>query len=372
MKYTSDYTLRASIKPLHNIHKDVEIVGQSPGFLVDAPQASSGKTVLAQSVGALYLGRVSPVAPFQGANEIEFVKTLIASAIAGSDFAILDNVVGYYDSAVMASLLTSGAISGRVLNASVMFEGEVKPLMFITSNNASISRDLVTRFCRIRIDTKSENPQIIQHDFDPLEETLENRESIGRALCVLAQGFLTAAPSQIGKTGNRFPNWGNLIRQCVLWVTSSGISEAAGLGVFGDPAKALTAMEYGVDPKTQARGDLLAGISKLYGNGVVFTGGELARFLVLQSQSETAMMINDGFGGLSFHKGAITGLTVSKLLGYQLDIPCNGLTLVLRGKKNNSTGYSVIGCLRDEESNDYGFPGDAVIKSYEDGSYSIK
>jgi hypothetical protein len=33
MEYTSDYPLRASIKPLHNIHKEVEIVGQSTQFM---------------------------------------------------------------------------------------------------------------------------------------------------------------------------------------------------------------------------------------------------------------------------------------------------------------------------------------------------
>lgn len=124
-----------------------------PGVVMDAPCPGSGKTICASAVGAVVLGRRAPVTPFAGVDDAELKKQMVANCLDGFNWLLLDNVVGLYDSAVMASVLTTGALRDRVLGSSLMFDGEVKLNIFLTSNNASLSRDLHRRFVRVRIDT---------------------------------------------------------------------------------------------------------------------------------------------------------------------------------------------------------------------------
>ena len=46
----------------------------APGVLFDAPCPGSGKTLCAQAVGAIGLGRRAPVTPFSGVDDVELKK----------------------------------------------------------------------------------------------------------------------------------------------------------------------------------------------------------------------------------------------------------------------------------------------------------
>jgi hypothetical protein len=196
---------------------------------MDAPCPGSGKTICAAAVGALVLGRRAPVTPFSGVDDAELKKQMVANALDGFDWLLLDNVVGLYDSAVMAAVLTGGALRDRVLGSSLMFDGEIRLNVFLTSNNAALSRDLHRRFIRVRLDTGVECPQALEFDVQPGRSGADRAaghcsRSVrcgSRLLC-----WLALRGSVRGDAG--FAMWSRLVRDCVLWCQREGLSEEAG------------------------------------------------------------------------------------------------------------------------------------------------
>ncbi len=378
----------------------------APGVLFDAPCPGSGKTLCAQAVGSIVLGRRAPVTPYSGVNDEELKKQMVATSLGGFDWFLLDNVDGYYDSAVMASVLTSGHLRDRVLGVSLMFDGQVKMNIAMTSNNAALSRDLTSRFIRVRIDTGAERPQSLSFSFDPVERALTERLAILRAVCVVVQGFFAAGSPRIGKGDARFPEWSRVVRQCVLWCGQNtprgdrvsdtffgdsgtyicefggeytykdgcncgldcewehgfrnpwalddeddeydlpSLAEEAGIGKLGDPAHQIIEGAGRSDPESRDLGLLLHGLLDVFGGGGCFFSAREVLAVVDGHYGEAAEMVKEGIEGLrpKGSRGPLNSKGVSNLLGYRVDRICDGL--VLRkyegAKKTSSYGVSKV------------------------------
>ena len=324
----------------------------APGVLFDAPCPGSGKTLCAQAVGAIGLGRRAPVTPFAGVDDAELKKVMVGNLLDGYDFLLLDNVDGYYDSAVLASVLTSGALRDRVLGSNLMFDGAVRMNICLTSNNASLSRDLTSRFIRVRIDTREERPQSLEFTFDPVQRALTERLAIARAVCVVVQGFFAAGSPRIGKGDARFPEWSRLVRQCVLWcdqdtltdearyryngdglIAGDGlpsIAEEAEIGELGDPAWQILEEAGRADPESRDLGLLLHGLKGVFGardGGFFLARDVLAAIDGLNS--DDVDMVKEAIEGLrpKNSRGPLNAKGVSNLLGYRVDRICDGLVL---------------------------------------------
>ena len=84
----------------------------APGFAYDAPVQGSGKTLLARCVGALVQGYDPGVWPHTtGGNDEEIRKRIFTVLRSGARVLIWDNLVGSFDSAALASSMTSLRIS---------------------------------------------------------------------------------------------------------------------------------------------------------------------------------------------------------------------------------------------------------------------
>ena len=331
----------------------------APGVLFDAPCPGSGKTLCAQAVGAIGLGRRVPVTPFSGVDDAELKKVMVGNLLDGYDFLLLDNVDGYYDSAVMASVLTSGALRDRVLGSNLMFDGAVRMNICMTSNNASLSRDLTSRFIRVRIDTGEERPQSLEFAFDPVERALVERLAIARAVCVVVQGFFATGSPRIGKGDARFPDWSRLVRQCVLWcgqdtLTDEGrhrlngdgliagdglpsLAEEAGIGELGDPAWQILEEAGRADPESRDLGLLLHGLRGVFGesDGGYFMARDVLAAVDGMSGADVEM-VKEGVEGLrpKNSRGPLNAKGMSNILGYRVDRICDGLVLrKLEGSK---------------------------------------
>lgn len=93
-----------------------QVLPTAPAFAFDAPVQGSGKTLLAQCVGALAEGKAPTVWPHTaGGNDEEIRKRLFTALRTGSRSLIWDNVVGTFDSAAMAALITSPTMTDRIL-----------------------------------------------------------------------------------------------------------------------------------------------------------------------------------------------------------------------------------------------------------------
>lgn len=336
----------------------------APGVLLDAPCPGSGKTLCAQAIGALVLGQRAPVTPFSGIDDAELKKVMVSNLLDGYEWLLLDNVVGLYDSAVMAAVLTSGTLRDRVLGSNLMFDGNVRLNIFITSNNASLSRDLTSRFIRVRIDSGVERPQALEFDFDPVERALSERLAIARAVCVVVQGFFTAGAPRIGKGDARFPEWSRLVRQCVLWCGQDNLTEAgrqkidsgegelteadglpslaeeADIGCLGDPGHQIIEEAGRSDPESQALGLLLTGLRDTFG-GACFFAREVLTLIQCGNHSGPAALVREAAELLCPVRVPLNARSVANLLRYRLDRHCDGLVLRMVDGGKNTKVYSV-------------------------------
>ncbi|MFT3850472.1 MAG: hypothetical protein QM739_17880 [Propionivibrio sp.] len=217
----------------------------APGILADAPVAGSGKTFLALTLGALATGKVPDVSVFAfGESDIELKKRLVSSCMGGDDVFVYDNVIGNFNSAVLAGCLTTGTIKDRILGASLDYTGPGPRHVILTANNLTLGVDLAVRFLRIRLDHRVANPATLRFDFHPVERLLSERAAVLRACLTVVRAFQAGGSPHHGLGGYRMASWDRLVRSCVIWLGRLGFVQAAGIadhdGDF-DPAAGLLA-----------------------------------------------------------------------------------------------------------------------------------
>lgn len=229
----------------------------SPAYQIDASQPGVGKTILAQSLGALAVGERPAVTPFSGStSDDELRKRLIAGAIDQSGFQCLDNITGCLKSPVLASLLTSGKLSDRILGQSRNVTVRDRSLFLMTANNASLWADLQRRVVQIRLEG-GERPTHRAFAFCPITEALAQRQQIAEAACTLWRAYFNAgAPDVVAGDVGGFRSWNRLCRQPILWAVAEGLT--VGLPwQLGDPAFSMLADPADSDPEVEALGDIL-------------------------------------------------------------------------------------------------------------------
>ena len=314
----------------------------APGLCFDAPTPSSGKTIAATAIGSLIMGRHCPVIVGARTNDDDEMRKLIASAvIGGTDVLVLDNLRGHVSSSVIEALITSGGLYGRVLGQTMTFEGEIRGTVMITSNNASLSTDMATRFLQIRIDTGQERPQSIQYDFHPIVRVLCERLAIANAVLIAIQAFSNSGSPVIGKGCSRFPEWDRLVRQCVLWLAREGFADEAGIDDVGDPGNSIMVDAGNADPESEGLALLLDGLHQQYGDDWFF-----ARDAVLWLENnfnENAMVVREALEmlmppGRSDH---VSAGSFANILKYRIDRPCGGKVLKMFDAGKKTRGYLV-------------------------------
>jgi hypothetical protein len=317
----------------------------APAFMFEAPSPGSGKTLAAAALGAIARGTRGGITPFvEGMNmEQELVKKIVSMLACGETFFVLDNVVGTLRSAVLASLLTNGAVRERLLGSNTWFDGDARLLVCATSNNASLDRDLSRRFVRIRIDARMESPQTREFEFDPAEEALSSRLDVAHAVLVLLRGYFAEGSPKLSKGTAGFSEWCRMARDPVLWAEKKGYATAAGIGSVVDPARSILQQAAFEDPESAALAGLLAGICART-EGRPFTAREIHQYWVSGegSPDQTLAAIRDGVCGLLPGRRDVTPTGVGRLLQYKRDRPADGLVLRFRGQDSSKSAVYVV------------------------------
>jgi len=138
----------------------------APGFLLDAPAAGSGKTLLATCL-ALLAGEPSPSMIPPADTEEEWRKRITAFLRHGDRVMVLDNLVGNFSTATLCALLTAERFRDRVLGSSTTVEFPVSALVLASGNNVSLVGDLNRRFMVSRIDPQIERPYSRRFEVNP-------------------------------------------------------------------------------------------------------------------------------------------------------------------------------------------------------------
>lgn len=315
----------------------------APGVLFDAPMAGSGKTLAAVGLGTLILGRRCPVTVgINFSDDDEVRKMLVADAIAGTDVILLDNLHGHLQSAALEGLVTAGVLKGRVIGASMNFEGEVRATVYLTSNNASLNRDLARRFVRVRIDHGVERPQSLTFDFCPVERALAERLHIAQSVLTVTSGYFAAGAPTIGRGDAGFPQWNRLVRQSVLWAIKEELTDEAGLGSMGDPAHFIMEEAGRSDPESEALAMLLEGLRQRFDDDW-FMARDVAAWLNNDNTTtEAALLVREALEMLSpDRKGAVTAGSLGNTLKYRIDRPACGMVLRSAMGDKNTKRFSI-------------------------------
>jgi hypothetical protein len=198
----------------------------TPLALYDAPQAGTGKTLLAEVVAIVATGRAAET--FSAPTDPEEWRKKITTALAsGTGVVVIDNVNYRLDSDALCSAITATTISDRVFRTFDRIVLPVKCSWIATGNNVQLAGDMARRCYWIRLDAKQSKPfhrTGFRHD-NLRTWVTEHRGDLIIALLVLARyWFLQGRPKprRVRPLGS-FESWCAVV---------GGILELAGIEGF--------------------------------------------------------------------------------------------------------------------------------------------
>ena len=315
----------------------------APAVFFDAPVQASGKTKAALALGSLMTGADPGITPFvDGKNqEPELSKALIAMLRSARRFSLIDNVTGLFESTVLAGLITSGRILGRLLGTTTDVNYSARVMLCATGNNATLGNDLNRRFLRCRIDTGVERPSDISHSFEPAQVALANRMQIATAVLTILQAYWQSQPVTVNG-GADFHEWTKLVREPIVWLQQQGLTEEAGIGRIADPAEALGKESAESDPQSLGLRQLLEGLQAQVECNKPFQSKALHTWYAMgaDSSNEAEALIREGIDNLTGGKPQ-TSRSLGFVLQNRRDKRVAGLRLVKVGEDRNGALWHV-------------------------------
>lgn len=223
--------------------------GPAPITIITATTPAAGKTLIADVIGTIVLGRSLPRATWTEDAE-EARKTLMSLAMAGTSMVLWDNVRAgtALSGPVVDASVTAERVLDRVLGSSRVADVPIRCCWYATGNNITASGDTSRRAIVARLAPTVERPEE-RTDYRIADLRQHVRDArpylLGEALVIVA-GYLAAgcpdAPAPIGS----FEGWSRYIRGAILW--SGGI----------DVADALASRTADADPEADLHRWLLA------------------------------------------------------------------------------------------------------------------
>jgi hypothetical protein len=298
----------------------------APAFGFDAPQAGSGKTLLAHCVSALGGHDASSFTPPDDDDEAR--KLLFAALRDGNGCVLFDNVVHPVGGAALNQFVTESRFAGRVLGQS---ENEALPntaLLLLTGNNLRVVADMCRRVLVCRIDAQTERPFLRSFPFCPLEWTRSHRHSMVIAALTLIRGYLIAGSPPIaqGRMAS-FERWDDLVRQMVCWL---GTRDGIGLEL-ADPALTI---ENNVlyDPHKDTLHAMLTAWQRCFGGGGMTAGEAIhtaTHYLMDQHNREARAGLKDVLDDLAAEgRGPLTAKRLGRWLAVHKEQIVGGMRFV--------------------------------------------
>ena len=169
------------------------IPGPVPLALIDAPQAGTGKTLLAEIVAMIGTGRAGEMLGAPRDDE-EWRKQITSKLSAGGTMVVVDNVENALYAPSLARALTSRTWTDRVLGRSEMVTVSQRATWIATGNNISLRGDLPRRCYWIRLDAKDSRPwkrEKFKHP-DLTSWVEKSRGELVGAVLTIARGWYAA------------------------------------------------------------------------------------------------------------------------------------------------------------------------------------
>ena len=284
----------------------------SPGFAYDAPVQGSGKTLLARCVGVLVQGSDPSVWPHTaGRDDEEIRKRLFTVLRTGARVLIWDNVVGSFDSAAMASCMTSPTLTDRILGQSASSTVPNRMMVILTGNNISLQGEMPRRILISRIDPKSEKPFARSFDLDPYKYCHDHRQSMIVAALTLIRAYLSNGCSTVvsGSLAS-FEDWDAWVRRTVIYANELKP------GMFGDVMEVVKANQ-ATDPEQDALIAVLAAWEDLYGAKAITVSELLLGLKEIGNGGEKEKLFDALESLTNQSRRLMTAKSVGRFLGYR-------------------------------------------------------
>jgi len=199
-----------------------------PLFLLDAPTAGSGKTLLARVIWRINSETV-PEFTDTPTQETEWSKQITASLSEGSPLVILDNLSDILKSKHLTMLLTAGVWKNRPFGKNTEMKSLPNRTTWLaTGNNIQIGGDMPRRCVWIRIDPEMAKPHERDGFLHPnLEEWVkDNRERLLVALLTLCRfWYADGCPTYPTPTFGSFEKWCSIVGSIMAHAGVSGFLE---------------------------------------------------------------------------------------------------------------------------------------------------
>jgi hypothetical protein len=196
-----------------------------PIFLIDAPSASSGKSLLADVIAAIPTGRGAGATTWSGNSE-EQRKTLTSILVAGDLVVNFDNVEAAIGGPEICRVTTAQAsLKDRLLGSTKMLELPTNTMWVFTGIAMTVKGDCTTRVVRCRLDAGMEHPE--RRKFkrpDLIKYVLEQRGALLHACLTILRAYIVAGKPLVSVTGkpfdvpSRFNEWGALVAGALCWL----------------------------------------------------------------------------------------------------------------------------------------------------------
>jgi hypothetical protein len=268
-----------------------ETLPTAPGFLLDAPSAGSGKTLIMKCICRLKGITPQPAPPPPDDNEMR--KTLLAELRGGARVIFLDNwVEPIRGNAAISAFLTTPRYSSRILGVSDIGAYRNCAMLLLTGNNPRVEGDATRRVLPCRLDAQMEQPSLRSFDIEPESYVRDHQPELhGAALTILRGFYSRGALKQTTDTAGSFEDWDKMVRQCVIWLGRNGFADFT----IGDPyASALKNMDN--DPATDTVLDVMRVMRTVLGSAYKSPKEILAALMFADDTAQDAVKAIDPKG----------------------------------------------------------------------------
>ena len=217
----------AALAAILTPHARFAFAGPAPLALIDASTAAAGKSLLADVIGIIALGR-RPARSAHVTDEAETEKRIMSLGLSGARFVVVDNIVGVFGGASMCMALTATTYNGRMLGRT---ESVTVPMLICwvaTGNNVQLAADMSRRVLHVRLEPDCERPEErsgFAHADLLAHVAAERPRLVVAALTILRAHALAGRPDRLSPWGS-FEGWSRVVRAAVEW--STGIDPGAG------------------------------------------------------------------------------------------------------------------------------------------------
>ena len=192
------------------------VPGQTPLHLIDAPDAGTGKGLLADLLGIVATGQT--LNAIQACtNDDEWRKRITAALLMGGQHLFIDNIPqgSDFSSGALASALTQEFYTDRLLGKNdTTLRIRVRSVWCASGNNVVPSDEIARRCVWIRLDANIERPHErtgFKHQYVKTWAT-ENRGALVTAVVTLINGWMQAGrPDYDGKLLGSYEKWTAII-----------------------------------------------------------------------------------------------------------------------------------------------------------------